>query len=81
MKYLTFSFFDNAATQEFFKFLNASLEYPKRSSMRQDVLKHFNVMKAAVFTNQRGSFKNFTDNRWVNIDIKSIVLRYYNAVH
>lgn len=45
---LAISFFDDDATHEFFSSLNNNETYPKRTSTRDKVLKHFNAMRVAV---------------------------------
>ena len=49
LKCLPFSFFDDYATQEFFSTLTNNETFPKRSSTRDKVLRHFNAMRVAVF--------------------------------
>lgn len=73
IKYLPFSFFDDDATQEFFSFLNKNEKYPKRTSMREKTLQHFNDMRASVFKTLKEVPSKFalTIDGWTSIANRS----------
>lgn len=73
LKYLPFNFFDDEHTQTFFKNLNSTIAFPKRTALREKAVKTFTLTQKKVLEilKKNESKISFTIDGWTSINYKS----------